>query len=196
MKGYDNIPTDDSLYGHFFIDETDPQYYLQHFRNKLSGLGFFQHYSNSLQDKTTSNLFSNNSISMLNPLSNKMAHLRTSLYPGLLKAAELNIKNSTNSLKLYELGTMHSQNGKKLGDMFEEIKLTGIILGYERINSVHHENEDYDIFFFVWMLNQFIFALFTSNLMSFFKVNLVKIRLISPIVGLTFVLLAYSRPNI
>ena len=146
MKGYDNIPTDDSLYGHFFIDETDPQYYLQRFRDKLSGLGFFQHYSNSLQDKKTSNLFSNNSISMLNPLSNKMAFLRTSLYPGLLKAAELNIKNSTNSLRLYELGNIHSQNGKKLGDMSEEIKLTGIILGDERINSVHDEKEDNEIF--------------------------------------------------
>ena len=68
MKGYDNIPTDNSLYGHFFIDETDPQYYLQRFRDKLSGLGFFQHYSNSLQDKKTSNLFSNKSIPMLNQI--------------------------------------------------------------------------------------------------------------------------------
>jgi len=156
MKGYDNIPTDDSLYGHFFIDETDPQYYLQRFRDKLSGLGFFQHYSNSLQDKKTSNLFSNKSIPMLNPLSNKMAFLRTSLYPGLLKAAELNIKNSTNSLRLYELGNIHSQNGKKLGDMSEEIKLTGIILGDERINSVHHEKEDHDIFSIKGMLKHIL----------------------------------------
>ena len=156
MKGYDNIPTDDSLYGHFFIDETDPQYYLQRFRDKLSGLGFFQHYSNSLQDKKTSNLFSNKSIPMLNPLSNKMAFLRTSLYPGLLKAAELNIKNSTNSLRLYELGNIHSQNGKKLGDMSEEIKLTGIILGDERINSVHHEKEDHDIYSIKGMLKHII----------------------------------------
>ena len=156
MKGYDNIPTDDSLYGHFFIDETDPQYYLQRFRDKLSGLGFFQHYSNSLQDKKTSNLFSNKSIPMLNPLSNKMAFLRTSLYPGLLKAAELNIKNSTNSLRLYELGNIHSQNGKKLGDMSEEIKLTGIILGDERINSVHDEKEDHDIFSIKGMLKHIL----------------------------------------
>ena len=156
MKGYDNIPTDDSLYGYFFIDETDPQYYLKSFRDKLSGLGFFQHYSNSLQDKKTSNLFSNNSISMLNPLSNKMAFLRTSLYPGLLKAAELNIKNSTNSLRLYELGNIHSQNGKKLGDMSEEIKLTGIIFGDERINSVHHEKEDHDIFSIKGMLKHIL----------------------------------------
>ena len=161
MKGYDNIPTDDSLYGHFFIEETDPQYYLQRFRDKLSGLGFFQHYSNSLQDKKTSNLFSNKSIPMLNPLSNKMAFLRTSLYPGLLKAAELNINNSTNSLRLYELGNIHSQNGKKLGDMSEVIKLTGIILGDERINSVHHEKEDYDIFsikgMVIYILSDFVF---------------------------------------
>ena len=164
MKGYDNIPTDNSLYGHFFIDETDPQYYLQRFRDKLSGLGFFQHYSNSLQDKKTSNLFSNNSISMLNPLSNKMAFLRTSLYPGLLKAAELNIKNSTNSLRLYELGNIHSQNGKKLGDMSEEIKLTGIILGDERINSVHDEKEDHDIFSIKGMLKHIFSDSVFSNL--------------------------------
>ena len=164
MKGYDNIPTDDSLYGHFFIDETDPQYYLQRFRDKLSGLGFFQHYSNSLQDKKTSNLFSNKSIPMLNPLSNKMAFLRTSLYPGLLKAAELNIKNSTNSLRLYELGNIHSQNGKKLGDMSEEIKLTGIILGDERINSVHHEKEDHDIFSIKGMLKHILGDSVFSNL--------------------------------
>ena len=164
MKGYDNIPTDNSLYGHFFIDETDPQYYLQRFRDKLSGLGFFQHYSNSLQDKKTSNLFSNKSIPMLNPLSNKMAFLRTSLYPGLLKAAELNIKNSTNSLRLYELGNIHSQNGKKLGDMSEEIKLTGIILGDERINSVHHEKEDHDIFSIKGMLKHIFSDSVFSNL--------------------------------
>ena len=164
MKGYDNIPTDDYLYGHFFIDETDPQYYLQRFRDKLSGLGFFQHYSNSLQDKKTSNLFSNKSIPMLNPLSNKMAFLRTSLYPGLLKAAELNIKNSTNSLRLYELGNIHSQNGKKLGNMSEVIKLTGIILGDERINSVHYEKEDHDIFSIKGMLKYILSDSVFSNL--------------------------------
>ena len=156
MKGYDNIPADDCLYGHFFIEETDPHYYLQRFRDKLSGLGFFQHYSNSLQDKKTSNLFSDNSISMLNPLSNKMAYLRTSLYPGLLKAAELNIKNSTNSFRLYELGNIHHQNGKKLKDMSEEIYLTGIISGDERISSVHYEKEDHDLFSIKGMLKHIL----------------------------------------
>jgi len=146
INGYDNIPVDNSLYGTFIIEETDPQLYLQNFRDKLSGLGFYQHYSNSLQDKSTANLFGQDSIPMMNPLSKNMAHLRTSLYPGLIKAAELNIKNSSKSFKLYELGSVHSQKGSKIEHMKEEIRLTGIISGNERKNSVHSENDVTNIF--------------------------------------------------
>ena len=146
INGYDNIPVDNSLYGTFIIEETDPQLYLQNFRDKLSGLGFYQHYSNSLQDKSTANLFGQDSIPMMNPLSKNMAHLRTSLYPGLIKAAELNIKNSSKSFKLYELGCVHSQKGSKIEHMKEEIRLTGIISGNERKNSVHSENDVTNIF--------------------------------------------------
>ena len=146
INGYDNIPVDNSLYGTFIFEETDPQLYLQNFRDKLSGLGFYQHYSNSLQDKSTANLFGQDSIPMMNPLSKNMAHLRTSLYPGLLKAAELNIKNSSKSFKLYELGCVHSQKGSKIEHMKEEIRLTGIISGNERQNSVHSENDVTNIF--------------------------------------------------
>ena len=146
INGYDNIPVDNSLYGNFIIEETDPQLYLQNFRDKLSGLGFYQHYSNSLQDKSTANLFGQYSIPMMNPLSKNMAHLRTSLYPGLLKAAELNIKNSSKSFKLYELANVHSQNGSKIENMKEEIRLTGIVSGNERKNSVHSEKELTNIF--------------------------------------------------
>ena len=146
INGYDNIPVDNSIYGNFIIEETDPQLYLQNFRDKLSGLGFYQHYSNSLQDKSTANLFGQDSIPMMNPLSKNMAHLRTSLYPGLLKAAELNIKNSSKSFKLYELANVHSQNGSKIENMKEEIRLTVIVSGNERKNSVHSENELTNIF--------------------------------------------------
>ena len=83
---------------------------------------------------------------MMNPLSKNMAHLRTSLYPGLIKAAELNIKNSSKSFKLYELACVHSQKGSKIEHMKEEIRLTGIISGNERKNSVHSENDVTNIF--------------------------------------------------
>tara|TARA_X000001036_G_scaffold369936_1_gene356214 strand:- start:821 stop:3193 length:2373 start_codon:yes stop_codon:yes gene_type:complete len=146
INGYDNIPVDNNLYGKFIIEETDPQIYLQKFRDRLSGLGFYQHYSNSLQDSFTANLFSENSISMVNPLSKKMAYLRTSLYPSLIKAAELNIKNSCDSFKLYELANVHYKTGKKIEQMNEEIRLTGILVGSEQGDSIHTQKEEFNIF--------------------------------------------------
>ena len=98
IYGFDNIPADNSLYGGMIVEESDPQLYLQKFRESMSSLGFFQHYSNSLQNKMTASIFGDNSIAMLNPLNKDMAYLRTSLIPNLIKAAHLNIKNSQNYL--------------------------------------------------------------------------------------------------
>ena len=144
--GYDNITVDNSLYGEMLIQESDPQFYLQKYRETLSGLGFFQHFSNSLQNKTTANLFSGNSIAMMNPLNKDMAYLRTSLLPNLVKAAHLNIKNSAKSFRLYELANVHNQSGKKLNQMSEEIRLAGIIFGNEQQSTVHTDELLFDVF--------------------------------------------------
>ena len=44
---------------------------------------------------------------MLNPLNTEMGFLRTSLIPGLIKAADFNVKNGAKSFRLYELGNVH-----------------------------------------------------------------------------------------
>ena len=146
IYGYDNIPADTSLYGEMILEDSDPQLYLQKYREILSGLGFFQHFSNSLQNKTTANLFSANSIAMLNPLNKNMAYLRTSLFPNLIKAAHLNIKNAAKSFRLYELGNVHTQLGKKLNQMREEIRLAGIVFGNEQHSTVHTDKVLFDVF--------------------------------------------------
>ena len=94
IYGYDNIPTDNSLYGNYSFHQTDPYLKLQTVRDSLSGLGFHQIYSNSLQSKKVANISTGNSVPMMNPLNKDMSFLRTSLLPGLLKAADFNIKNS------------------------------------------------------------------------------------------------------
>ena len=146
IYGYDNIPADNSLHGDMIVEDSDPQLYLQKFRESMSSLGFFQHYSNSLQNKTTANIFGDNSIAMLNPLNKDMAYLRTSLIPNLIKAAYLNIKNSVKSIRLYELANIHTQSGKKLNQMSEEIRLAGIVFGIEQQSSVHSDEVLFDIF--------------------------------------------------
>ncbi len=52
---------DNTLFGTYSFKETDPQSYLQSIRNTLSGAGFHQIYSNSLQNKEIANLYKNNS---------------------------------------------------------------------------------------------------------------------------------------
>ena len=146
IYGYDNIPIDNTLFGTYSFKETDPQSYLQSIINTFSGLGFHQIYSNSLQNKEIANLYKNNSVPMMNPLSNDMAFLRTSLIPGLVKAAEHNINNSSNSFKLFELGSVHTQTGNKIDDIDESVRLSGIIFGDEYDKSIHADKTSYNIF--------------------------------------------------
>tara|TARA_B110000263_G_scaffold104540_1_gene91281 strand:+ start:4097 stop:6469 length:2373 start_codon:yes stop_codon:yes gene_type:complete len=146
IYGYDNIPIDNALYGTYSFEQSDAQAWLESIRNTLSGLGFNQIYSNSLQNKRVANLHNENSVPMLNPLSNDMAFLRTSLLPGLVKATEYNIKNSSDSLKLFELGNVHSRSSKKIEDINENIRLAGIMVGNENHKSVHSEEELYNIY--------------------------------------------------
>ena len=146
IYGYDNIPIDNTLYGTYSFEQSDTQSWLESIRNTLSGLGFNQIYSNSLQNKRVANLHNENSVPMLNPLSNDMAFLRTSLLPGLVKATEYNIKNSSDSLKLFELGNVHSRSSKKIEDINENIRLAGIMVGNENHKSVHSEEVLYNIY--------------------------------------------------
>ena len=146
IYGYDNIPIDNSLYGPYYFSQTDPELQYQSIIDTLSGLGFNQIYSNSLQSENIANFPNNNSVPMMNPLSKEMSFLRTSLLPGLVKVADYNIKNSTNSFKLFELDSVHTQLGNKIEDIKKNVILTGIIVGNEMDETVHTETISYDVF--------------------------------------------------
>ena len=160
IYGYDNIPVDNSLYGIYTFHQTDFYSNLQHIRESLSGLGFYQIYSNSLQSENIANISKNNSVPMMNPLSKDMSFLRTSLLPGLLKAADFNIKNSSSSFKLYELGSVHTQLGNKIEDIKENLRLSGIVVGNENSESIHTEITPYDLF----SIKGYVYALLKEKL--------------------------------
>ena len=106
--GYDNIPVNNSFtsnYQSFSLDEFELQNKIKYY---LMSNGCYENYSNSLVDKKDTLIFSNtNPVRISNPLSNKMEFLRTSLIPGLLKAASYNIKRNLNNFKLFESGVIH-----------------------------------------------------------------------------------------
>ena len=75
----------------------DPDDILNKIRDSFSSFGFHQIYSNSLQNAKESTISGLVPIPMLNPLNVDMGFLRTSLFPGLVKAGNYNIKNGTKS---------------------------------------------------------------------------------------------------
>ena len=153
MIGYDNIPSDNNIYGQFRYDNPDPESNLKHIRQTLAGFGFYQVYANSLQNEDEAALSGKTPVKMMNPLSSEMAYLRTSLIPGLLKNVDFNIKNGATDFRLYELANVHHKNGDTLDGIKEYKYLAGIIYGKEILDSVHGSAVDEGLFSLKGYLN-------------------------------------------
>ena len=148
IAGFDLIPSDENIYGTFRYQMPDPDNILNKIRDSFSSFGFHQIYSNSLQNEKESTISGLVPIPMLNPLNVDMGFLRTSLFPGLVKAGNYNIKNGTKSFRLYELGNVHQSTGDGLINIIESQYLSGIIYGNKIDTSIHEDESPetlYDI---------------------------------------------------
>ena len=146
IYGFENIPPDYSLNGSFRFDNPDPEKFLHYMRQTLVGLGFHQVYSNSLQSEKEAGLTNNKPVGMMNPLNKEMGFLRTSLIPGLIKAADMNIKNSNNQFRIFELGHVHLVSESSLNGVDERKLLSGLIIGNIISENVHTGSEAEDLF--------------------------------------------------
>ena len=146
IYGYDNIPPDYSLSGNYRFEDPDPEKHLSDIRQTLMGCGFHQVYSNSLQSEDESKLSGNDPVMMMNPLNIEMGYLRTSLIPGLMKAADLNIKHSTKNFRIFELGNVHSTSDSSSTGVSEKQYLSGLVVGNSIGENVHSETIEEDLF--------------------------------------------------
>lgn len=146
IYGFENIPPDYSLNGTFRFDNPDPEKILQDIRQTLVGLGFHQVYSNSLQSEKEAGLTNHEPVGMMNPLNKEMGFLRTSLIPGLIKAADMNIKNSTSQFRIFELGHVHFKDDSSLNGVDERKILSGLAIGDIIGENVHSGSEEEDLF--------------------------------------------------
>jgi len=133
MYGYDKIPSKNSYTGLLKEKFVDPHLGLKSIQNILTGLGYSQCYSNSLQSSDIANC-NGNAIKMLNPHSEKMTHLRTSLIPGLINILNRNKKVDRNDIQLFEIGGVHFKNIK---NNVEEMLISGVVTGHSNTDSIH-----------------------------------------------------------
>jgi phenylalanyl-tRNA synthetase beta chain len=137
--GYDNVPVS-TRYGSLFnYSNPDPQANISKIINSLTGIGFNQCYNNSLLSKEDAKLSGEIPVKTINPLSENLSDLRTSLLPGLLTNIDFNIKNGNKNLQLFEIGQVHSQKGKGLKGIVEKSQLSGIVYGLNSKSSIHAE---------------------------------------------------------
>ncbi len=142
--GYDSVPINNSYTGVFDDSVTDPHQNYNQIHSILGSLGFHQCYNNTLQTENEAKSIGNNPVVIINPLSEQLSNMRTSLLPGLLQNIDYNIKVGNPDLMLYELGQVHEQVKDGFSGIQETSLVTGIIHGnsknvsiFEKSNAQH-----------------------------------------------------------
>jgi len=129
IYGMVNIPPKLETVVYPIVEKNNRYELIERLREYLFSCGLIEVYSNSLISKSLLKVSFDETegIRLKNPLSSDMAYLRTSLIPGLLKTAQLNIFRKNNNLRLFELGTVHKvSQSSEFGD--EETLNFGILL--------------------------------------------------------------------
>lgn len=83
-------------------------------------------------------------IMLKNPLSSENDTMRTSLIPGLLKTAALNLSKGQKPLKLFEVGSVYFSSSK--GDRTEKAVLSAIVLGPYEPTPWKPRGKEYDFY--------------------------------------------------
>ncbi|WP_339044460.1 phenylalanine--tRNA ligase subunit beta [Cardinium endosymbiont of Tipula unca] len=140
IYGYDAIPTIGHLATTYLAPETDVDntYKVeQEIGKMLVANGYYETWTNSLTKQTYTDLLgmektANREISILNPLSTSTNVLRHTLLFSGLEVVAYNLARRQFDLKLFEFGTVYSQNGATCS---EEKKLAVLLTG-----QIEHSN--------------------------------------------------------
>ncbi len=154
IYGFDGVPP----INHISIDlnkKVDELSFEDKLKNSLVALGFNEVVSNSLISEEKA-LDLEKSIKVLNPQSSEMSLLRTSLIPGMLMNISRNIKVKEENLSFFELGEIFESKTKEIKsfeDFEENESLVLAITGKKNVKSLYEENQQYDFFDLIGMLN-------------------------------------------
>lgn len=131
IYGYDNIPTIETISVPLDVKH-DESYFVDNIKNIASGLGFYEMINNPLQSESIASI-TGSKIKIINPQSQDMAYLRTSLIPGALQTIARNISVGEKDLFLFEVGNVFNKHTaaeiKSFNDFSENQNLLFIITG-------------------------------------------------------------------
>ncbi|MCJ7499659.1 phenylalanine--tRNA ligase subunit beta [bacterium] len=149
IYGYDRIPVTMPV-GRTVPIKTDPMDRLQDgIRDTLEGLGFYEAVTYSfISESDIEDLGiggGQDPVSLMNPISDEMTVMRTSILPGLLKALRTNISRRMEDVRLYETGRVFLPCGEcELPE--ERVRVAGIMAGARNRKKWFRAAEEADFF--------------------------------------------------
>ena len=169
IYGYDKIPAISKIsisLGQKF-DELE---FIDKIKDVAISLGFYEIINNPLQGFSTASLIGNK-INILNPQSEDMSFLRTSLIPGALSVVSKNISNSEKDLALFEVGNVFNKKPEvsvisSFDDFCESQKLIFVITGQVSQKHWNYPEKLYDFFDLKGLINSFIMKISLDNVLN------------------------------
>ena len=143
--GYENIQSSYSFSSQmqYANDAEQPIFEL---KQHLSSLGFNQCYNNSLQDLGEVKAFGINPVPVMNPSSERMNTLRTTLHRGLFENLDFNFKNGSSNTLIYEYGTVFEKKGDTLNDIEQVSNFSCLVHGNFYDKNVHFNSIENNFF--------------------------------------------------
>jgi phenylalanyl-tRNA synthetase beta chain len=117
-------------------------------RTNLVGNGFNEIVTNSLLERKDVEIFSNNLVEVINPISLTMTALRPSIIPGSLLTVKRNLNIGERNLRLFEIGNIFSKSeqGTWIKGYSEITSLVIIMTGEAEPLTWNQKNRDVDFF--------------------------------------------------
>ena len=139
IYGYDKVPSKYHYEGIMNSSQPDPHKSLSKIISILSGQGFTQVFNNTLESNRKVSILDFESVKIMNPLSDSMSQLRTSLFQGLLETADFNVKNGNPDLLLFEWGNVFEQKKSGFKGIREKFQISGLSYGNLTKPSIHFD---------------------------------------------------------
>ncbi len=145
VHGYPRIPTrmPQAILNPVLRLESDLS--VSRIKRNLVEQGYQEAITYSFVDPDLQSLFQDNSnaLRLLNPISSDLSEMRTSLWPGLIKALQYNYNRQHDRIRLFEVGTCFVP---EQGGISEQQKVSGVILGSKQDESWTGDTTPVDFF--------------------------------------------------
>ncbi|MBI5647959.1 MAG: phenylalanine--tRNA ligase subunit beta [Ignavibacteriae bacterium] len=160
IHGYDNIPSPSK------IEITTARQYddFQHIsmmRASALGLGLDEVVSSSLVPRDFAHIGHSpeRTLDVLNPVSTERPALRSTILSSLLEAADLNLRNGAESMRIFEIGSTYVRKdggGSGLAGVDEKTMIGILLTGDANTRSWHTQQRGFDIFDMKGLVTSFL----------------------------------------